>query len=171
MIAIRKVLFKDFINFQLQHLNYVGKDRKFYRITNLNIIYEFENNGEELIVREFFNNTTEKVEEDEFYEYYEYINGLFDTSRYHNGVLHKTDGPAITYSDKYDPLYYINGILVTEHFFNKIMKNLKKGRIGNILNKYSSSELELIRSIVEEQGKTKDLDKVDKWILIKKLEE
>lgn len=169
MIAVKKVLFKNFIDFQLYHLNYVGKDHKFYRITNLNIIYEFENNGKELIVKEFFNNTNNKVEEDENYEYYESLNGLFDASRYYNGVLHKTDGPAIIF-DKYDPLYYVNGMLITEHFFNKIMKNLKRGRINNILGRYGLDELEIIRSIVEEQGKLKDLEKVDKWIVIKKLE-
>lgn len=169
MIAVRKVVFKNFIDFQLYHLNYVGNDHKFYRITNLNIIYEFENNGKELIVKEFFNNTNDKVEEDENYEYYEYLNGLFDVSRYCNGVLHKTDGPAIIF-DKYDPLYYINGMLITEHFFNKVMKNLRRGRINNILGRYGLDELEIIRSIVEEQGKSKDLEKVDKWIVIKKLE-
>ena len=122
-----------------------------------------------MIVKEFFNNTNYKVEEDENYEYYEYLNGLFDVSRYYNGVLHKTDGPAIIF-DKYDPLYYVNGMLITEHFFNKVMKNLKRGRINNILGRYGLEELEIIRSIVEEQGKLKDLEKVDKWIVIKKLE-
>lgn len=169
MIAVRKVVFKNFIDFQLYHLNYVGNDHKFYRITNLNIIYEFENNGKELIIKEFFNNTNDKIEEDENYEYYEYLNGLFDVSRYYNGVLHKTDGPAIIF-DKYDPLYYVNGTLITEHFFNKVMKNLKRGRINNILGRYGLDELEIIRSIVEEQGKLKDLEKVDRWIVIKKLE-
>ena len=50
LIAVRKVFFKDFTNFKLEHLKYRGKRHKFYKITNSNIIYEFENNGKELIM-------------------------------------------------------------------------------------------------------------------------
>ena len=42
------------------------------------------------------------------------------------------------------------------------MKNIKD---------YDLQDLKIIRSIVEEQGKVKDLVKVDNWIVIKKLEE
>ena len=85
--------------------------------------------------------------------------------------MHRTDGPAITYSKNHKSAYYIDGILINEHFFNKIIKNLKRGRIENILNKYDLQDLKIIRSIVEERGKAKDLEKVDNWIVIKKLEE
>ena len=100
MIAVRKVLFKDFINFKLEHLKYRGKRHKFYKITNSNIIYEFENNGKELIMKEFISDAKNKVYENEIYEYYESVNNLFSVNRYYNGVLHRTDGPAITYSKK-----------------------------------------------------------------------
>ena len=171
MIAVRKVLFKDFINFKLEHLKYRGKCRKFYKITNSNIIYEFENNDKELIMREFISDTKNKIHKNEIYEYYEYVNNLFSTHRYYNGNLHRTDGPAITYSKNHKSIYYVEGVLINEHFFNKIIKNLKRGRIENILSKYDLQDLKIIRSIVEEQGKVKDLEKVDNWIVIKKLEE
>ena len=171
MIAVRKVFFKDFTNFKLEHLKYRGKRHKFYKITNSNIIYEFENNGKELIMKEFISDAKNKVYENEVYEYYKRVNDLFSTHRYYNGVLHRTDGAAITYSKNHKSTYYIEGTLINEHFFNKIIKNLKRGRIENILSKYDSQDLKIIRSIVEEQGKAKDLEKVDNWIVIKKLEE
>ena len=171
MIVVRKVFFKDFINFKLEHLKYRGKCHKFYKIINSNIIYEFENNDKELIIKEFISDAKNKVYENEIYEYYESVNNLFSVNRYYNGILHRTDGPAITYTKNYKPIYYINGILINEHFFNKIIKNLKRGRIGNILSKYDLQDLKIIRSIVEERGKVKDLEKVDNWIVIKKLEE
>ena len=85
--------------------------------------------------------------------------------------MHRTDGPAITYSKNHKSTYYIEGTLINEYFFNKIIKNLKRGRIENILSKYDLQDLKIIRSIVEERGKAKDLEKVDNWIVIKKLEE
>ena len=171
MIVVRKVFFKDFINFKLEHLKYRGKRHKFYKITNSNIIYEFENNGKELIMKEFISDAKNKIHENENYEYYNSINNLFSTYRYYDGVLHRTNGPAITYSKNHKSAYYIDGILINEHFFNKIIKNLKRGRIGNILSKYDLQDLKIIQSIVEEQGKAKDLEKVNNWIVIKKLEE
>ena len=87
-------------------------------------------------------------------------------------MLHRTDGAAIIYSNGgHKSTYYIEGTLINEHFFNKIIKNLKRGRIENILNEYDLQDLKIIRSIVEERGKAKDLEKVDNWIVIKKLEE
>lgn len=171
MIAVRKVLFKDFINFKLEHLKYRGKRHKFYKITNSNIIYEFENNGKELIMKEFISDAKNKIHENELYEYYDSINNLFSTHRYYNGNLHRTDAPAIIYTEDHKPAYYVEGVLINEHFFNKIIKNLKRGSIGNILSKYDLQDLKIIRSIVKEQGKAKDLEKVDNWIVIKKLEE
>ena len=85
--------------------------------------------------------------------------------------MHRTDGPAITYSKDHRSACYVKGVLINEHFLNKIIKNIKRGSIGNILSKYDLQDLKIIRSIVEEQGKAKDLEKVDNWIVIKKLEE
>ena len=55
-------------------------------------------------------------------------------------------------------------------FFNKIRKNLKRGSIGNILERYGIEELEVIKEFVLEMGSERDLEKVNKYILIKKLE-
>ena len=85
--------------------------------------------------------------------------------------MHRTDSQAITYTEEHKTADNINGVLINEHVFNKRIKNLKRGRIENILSKYDLQDLKIIRSIVEEQGKAKDLEKVDNWIVIKKLEE
>ena len=119
MIVVRKVLFKDFINFKLEHLKYRGKRHKFYKITNSNIIYEFENNGKELIMKEFISDAKNKIHENEIYEYHKCVKNLFSTHIYHEGNLHRTDGPAITYTEDHKPAYYINGILISEHLLIK----------------------------------------------------
>lgn len=171
MIAVRKVLFKDFINFKLEHLKYRGKRHKFYKITNSNIIYEFENNGKELIMRKFISDAKSKIREDEVYEYYKSINGLFSTHRYYDGVLHRTDGVAIEYKDrKYHGYYYINGNYINNNFFNKMVENIKNGKIINILNDYNYKELTIVKTMIEEIGNKEELDSVNKHILIKKLE-
>ena len=159
MIAVRKVLFKDFINFKLEHLKYRGKRHKFYKITNSNIIYEFENNGKELIMKEFISDAKNKINENEIYEYYNSINNLFSTRRYYNGNLHRTDGPAITYSKDHRSACYVEGVLINEHFLNKIIKNIKKKKIKNILSKYDLQDKKIIRSIVKELVKEKKIKK------------
>ena len=121
LIAVKKISFENFTNLKLEHLKYRGKDHDFYRILNSNSIYEFENNDKELIMRKFISNTKSKICEDEVYEYYKSINGLFSTHRYYDGVLHRTDGVAIEYKDrKYHGYYYINGNYINNNFFNKI---------------------------------------------------
>ena len=171
LIAVKKISFEDFINFKLEHLKYRGKDHNFYRILNSNSIYEFENNGKELIMREFISDAKSKIREDEVYEYYKSINKLFSTHRYYDGVLHRIDHPAIEYNDrKYHGYYYINGSYINDKFFNKIVKNIKNGKIVNILNDYNYKELTIIKTIIEEIGDDKELDEVNKHILIRKLE-
>ena len=171
LIAVKKISFENFTNFKLEHLKYRGKDHKFYKIINSNIIYEFENNGKELIMREFISDTKSKIREDELYEYYNSINNLFSTRRYYNGVLHRTDGVAIEYKDrKYHGYYYINGDYINNNFFNKMVENIKNGKIVNILNDYNYKELMIVKTVIEEIGNEKELDEVNKHILIKKLE-
>ena len=171
MIAVRKVLFKDFINFKLEHLKYRGKDHNFYRILNSNSIYEFENNDKELIMRKFISDAKSKIYGDELYEYYDSINNLFSTRRYCNGVLHRTDGPAIEYNyKKHNGHFYVDGTWVNDNFFNKMVENIKNGKIVNILNDYNYKDLTIIKTMVEEIGNKKELDEVNKYILIRKLE-
>ena len=171
LIAVKKISFENFTNFKLEHLKYRGKDHKFYKIINSNIIYEFENNGKELIMKEFISDAKSKIYGDELYEYYDSINNLFSTRRYYNGVLHRTDGVAIEYKDrKYHGYYYINGNYINYNFFNKMVENIKNGKIVNILNDYNYKELIIVKTVIEEIGNEKELDEVNKHILIKKLE-
>ena len=171
LIAVKKISFENFTNFKLEHLKYRGKDHNFYRILNSNSIYEFENNGKELIIRKFISDAKSKIREDEVYEYYKSINELFSTHRYYDGVLHRIDGPAIEYKDrKYHGYYYINGNYINDNFFNKMVENIKNGKIVNILNNYNYKELMIIKTVIEEIGNEKELDEVNKHILIKKLE-
>ena len=51
-----------------------------------------------------------------------------------------------------------------------MVKNIKNGRIIHILNNYGYSELLIIKSIVQEIGNKEELDAVNKYILIRKLE-
>lgn len=170
MIAVKRVLYKDMLNLKLKYLRNQEKDHKFCKVIGTNIIYEFKSNGNELMLKEYEVNFKEKIEQDEEFEYYVSPGELFCTSRYYNGLLHKTDGPAVIYESTYKPAYYVHGRLITEHFYKKIMKNLKNGRIGNILERYKIYDLKLIRDIAEEQGTEKDLEKIDRQILILKLE-
>ena len=171
LIAVKKISFENLTNFKLKHLKYRGKDHKFYKIINSNIIYEFENNGKELIMKEFISDAKSKIYGDELYEYYDSINNLFSTRRYYNGVLHRTDGVAIEYKDrKYHGYYYINGNYINNNFFNKMVENIKNGKIVNILNDYNYKELMIVKTVIEEIGNEKELDEVNKHILIKKLE-
>lgn len=171
LIAVKKISFENFTNLKLEHLKYRGKDHNFYRILNSNSIYEFENNDKELIMRKFISDTKSKICEDEVYEYYKSINGLFSTHRYYDGVLHRTDGVAIEYKDrKYHDYYYINGNYINNNFFNKMVENIKNGKIVNILNDYNYKELTIVKTMIEEIGNKEELDSVNKHILIKKLE-
>ena len=171
LIAVKKISFENLTNFKLEHLKYRGKNHKFYKITNSNIIYEFENNGKELIMKEFISDAKSKIREDEVYEYYKSINELFSTRRYCNGVLHRTDGPAIEYNyKKHNGHFYVDGNYINDNFFNKMVENIKNGKIVNILNDYNYKELMIVKTVIEEIGNEKELDEVNKHILIKKLE-
>lgn len=100
-----------------------------------------------------------------------YEGKLVNTKYYKDEKLHRLDGPAIEYTNPtWDNYYYVGGHNINLAFFNKIRKNLKRGSLGNILQKYSINELEIIKEFVLEMGSEIDLDKVNKYILIKKLE-
>ena len=88
-----------------------------------------------------------------------------------NDILHRTDGPAVEYENKKCVgHFYVDGMWVNDRFFNKMVKNIKNGRIIHILNNYGYSELLIIKSIVQEIGNKEELDAVNKYILIRKLE-
>ena len=170
MIAVKRVLYKDILDLKSKYSKNQKENYKFYKIIGTNTIYEFKNNGDELIIKEYETIFEEKIKQDEEFEYYTSPGKLFCTSRYHDGLLHRTNGPAIIYESTYKSVYYIHGKLISERFYKKIMKNLKNGRIGNILERYKIYDLKLIRDIAEEQGTEKDLEKIDRQILISKLE-
>ena len=88
-----------------------------------------------------------------------------------NDILHRTDGPAVEYENKKCVgHFYVDGTWVNDRFFNKMVKNIKNGRIIHILNNYNYKDLLIIKSIVQEIGNKEELDSVNKHILIKKLE-
>ena len=88
-----------------------------------------------------------------------------------NGILHRSDGPAVEYENKkYVGHFYVDGTWVNDRFFNKMVKNIKNGRIIHILNNYDYNELLTIKSMVQEIGNKEELDVVNKYILIRKLE-
>ena len=51
-----------------------------------------------------------------------------------------------------------------------MVKNIKNGRIIHILNNYNYKYIMIIKTMVEEIGDKKELDEVNKYILIRKLE-
>ena len=51
-----------------------------------------------------------------------------------------------------------------------MVKNIKNGRIIHILNNYNYKDLLIIKTMVEEIGNKEELDVVNKYILIRKLE-
>lgn len=106
------------------------------------------------------------------YSYSVYYEGkIVNTKYYKNEKLHRLDGPAVEYADPtWENYYYVGGHHISLAFFNKIRKNLKRGSLGNILERYGIEELEVIKEFVLETGKETDLDKVNKYIMIKKLE-
>ena len=94
------------------------------------------------------------------------------TRYYKNGKLHRMDGPAIEYEDeKYEGYYYINGKWVDNKFFKKIVKNIENGRIIHILNNYDYKDLITIKVMIEEIGNENDLEVVDKYLVMRKLED
>lgn len=99
--------------------------------------------------------------------------GMGTVTRYYkNGKLHRMDGPAIDYEDeKYEGYYYINGRWVNNKFFNKMIKNIKNGRIVHILNNYNYKDLITIKVMIEEIGNKNDLEVVDKYLIMRKLED
>lgn len=106
------------------------------------------------------------------YNYSTYHEGkIINIKYYKNEKLHRIDGPALEYANPtWEDYYYVGGRHISLAFFNKIRKNLKRGSLGNILERYEIEELEVIKEFVLEMGSEKDLERVNKYILIKKLE-
>lgn len=93
------------------------------------------------------------------------------TRYYKHGKLHKTDGPAVEYEEEGcgDYYYYVNGRWITKKFFNEITKNIKNGNVINILDGYDYEDLITIKTMIEEIGDEKQLEVVNKYLVVRRL--
>ena len=162
-----------------------------YHVKELNVIYTFNYTSRStlsIIETKIIDGKKEVVSKEK------YIDGVLHSKTYYNGefsikkiyndadeldriyykkndILHRTDGPAVEYNDKkHVGHFYVDGTWVNDRFFNKMVKNIKNGRIIHILNNYNYKYLMIIKTMVEEIGDKKELDEVNKYILIRKLE-
>ena len=162
-----------------------------YHVKELNVIYTFNYTSRStlsIIETKIIDGKKEVVSKEK------YIDGVLHSKTYYNGefsikkiyndadeldrtyykkndILHRTDGPAVEYNDKkYNGHFYVDGTWINDRFFNKMVKNIKNGRIIHILNNYDYNELLTIKSMVQEIGNKEELDVVNKYILIRKLE-
>lgn len=93
---------------------------------------------------------------------------------YKNSKLHRTDGPAVEYEEEEgcgDSYYYVDGQWITKKFFNEITKNIRNGRVIHILNDYNYKDLITIKTMIEEIGNEKQLEVVNKYLVVRRLED
>ena len=168
----------------------INIDRIYY-VKELNVMYTFNYTSRStlsIIETKIIDGKKEVVSKEK------YIDGALHSKTYYNGefsikkiyndadeldrtyykkndILHRTDGPAVEYENKKCVgHFYVDGTWVNDRFFNKMVKNIKNGRIIHILNNYDYNELLTIKSMVQEIGNKEELDVVNKYILIRKLE-
>ena len=168
----------------------INIDRIYY-VKELNVMYTFNYTSRStltIIETKIVDGKKEVVSKEK------YIDGVLHSKTYYNGefsikkiyndadeldrtyykkndILHRTDGPAVEYSDKkHNGHFYVDGTWVNDRFFNKMVKNIKNGKIIHILNNYNYKDLLIIKTMVEEIGNKEELDAVNKYILIRKLE-
>ena len=162
-----------------------------YHVKELNVIYTFNYTSRStlsIIETKIIDGKKEVVSKEKYIDgalhSKTYYNGEFSIKKIYNdadeldrtyykknGILHRSDGPAVEYENKkYVGHFYVDGTWVNDRFFNKMVKNIKNGRIIHILNNYDYNELLTIKSMVQEIGNKEELDVVNKYILIRKLE-
>lgn len=91
---------------------------------------------------------------------------------YKNDKLHRTDGPAIEYKNREcEGYYYIDGNSVDDRFFKKIMRNIRNGNVIHILDNYDYYDLMIIKMMIEEVGNEKQLEVVNKYLVVRRLED
>lgn len=100
------------------------------------------------------------------------ISGMGTVVRhYKNNKLHRIDGPAIEYEKRNcEGYYYINGNSVDDKFFKKITRNIRNGNVINILDNYDYYDLTIIKMMIEEIGNEKQLEVVNKYLIVRALE-
>lgn len=101
------------------------------------------------------------------------MSGMGTVIRYYkNNKLHRIDGPAIEYEKRNcEGYYYIDGNSVDDKFFKKITRNIRNGNIINILDNYGYYDLIIIKTMIEEIGDEKQLEVVNKYLIVKMLED
>lgn len=101
------------------------------------------------------------------------ISGMGTVVRhYKNNKLHRIDGPAIEYEKRNcEGYYYIDGNSVDDKFFKKITRNIRNGNVINILDNYDYYDLTIIKMMIEEIGHEKQLEVVNKYLIVKMLED
>lgn len=100
------------------------------------------------------------------------ISGMGTVVRYYkNNKLHRIDGPAIEYEKRNcEGYYYIDGNSVDDKFFKKITRNIRNGNVINILDNYDYYDLTIIKMMIEEIGNEKQLEVVNKYLIVRALE-
>lgn len=101
------------------------------------------------------------------------ISGMGTVVRYYkNNKLHRIDGPAIEYEKRNcEGYYYIDGNSVDDKFFKKITRNIRNGNVIHILDNYGYYDLMIIKMMIEEIGDEKQLEVVNKYLIVKMLED
>lgn len=92
---------------------------------------------------------------------------------YKHGKLHRMDGYAIVHKRRKrndEGFYYINGNRVDDEFFKKIRRKIRNGGIIYILNNYNYKDLMIIKMMIEEIGNEKQLEAVNKHLIVRMLE-
>ena len=94
------------------------------------------------------------------------------TRYYKNSKLHRIDGPAIEYKNRNcEGYYYIDGNSVDDRFFKKMIRNIKNGNVIHILDNYDYDDLTIIKMMIEEIGNEKQLEVVNKYLIVRTLED
>lgn len=100
--------------------------------------------------------------------------GIGRTIKYYkHGKLHRMDGFAIVHKKRKrndEGFYYVNGNRVDDEFFKKIRRKIRNGGIIYILNNYNYNDLMIIKTMIEEIGNEKQLEVVNKYLIVKMLE-
>ena len=101
------------------------------------------------------------------------MQGMGTVVRYYkNNKLNRIDGPAIEYKKRNcEGYYYINGNSVDDRFFKKMIRNIKNGNIIHILDNYNYYDLTIIKMMIEEIGNEKQLEVVNKYLVVRRLED
>ena len=185
----------EYEKIRVQHLVCETKRDQICYIKELNKLYKFRHltsNGMVIIESKIVNGKEELVnskiyidekltaencydEDIRIEKRYNYLRmqGMGMVIRYYkNDKLHRTDGPAIEYKNRdCEGYYYINGNSIDDKFFKKITRNIRNGNVIHILDNYDYDDLMIIKMMIEEIGDEKQLEVVNKYLIVRMLED